>query len=122
MNHSGWENIENNRFSEASSATTNGKNAKDILLQQSDDDQQHRFNHQYEVNQDGDVIMRTQLLEATDDTLQQDQSKMLGDMIPARMQRLTIPQIRVLQEYKACQIFRKTIISYPLIGRRSCAY
>ena len=29
--------------------------------------------------------MRTQLLEATDDTLQQDQSKMLGDMIPARM-------------------------------------
>ena len=66
--------------------------------------------------------MRTQLLEATDDTLQQDQSKMLGDMIPARMQRLTIPQIRVLQEYKACQIFRKTIISYPLIGRRSCAY
>ena len=29
---------------------------------------------------------------------------------------------RVLQEYKACQIFRKTNIFYPLIRTHTCAY
>ena len=29
---------------------------------------------------------------------------------------------RVFQENKACQIFRKTSISYPLIRTRTCAY
>ena len=36
--------------------------------------------------------MRDQLLKVTDDSLQQDRrSRTLGDMIPARMQKLTIP-------------------------------
>ena len=29
---------------------------------------------------------------------------------------------RMLQENKACQIFRKTNMSYPLIRTRACAY
>ena len=70
----------------------NGRNARDILLQQSYDNQQRRFNHHYEVDQDGDISMRHQLLKVTDDSLQQDQrSRMLGEMIPARMQKLRIP-------------------------------
>ena len=49
MNQFRWENMENNRFSDVSSAAiNNGRNARDILLQQSYDDQQHRFNHQYD--------------------------------------------------------------------------
>ena len=93
MNQFGWENMENNRFSYVSSAAiNNGRNARDILLQQSYDDQQRRFNHHYEVDQDGDISMRNQLLKVTDDSLQQDEiSRMLGEMIPARMQKLRIP-------------------------------
>ena len=91
MNQFGWENMENNRFSDVSSAAiNNGRNARNILLQQSYDDQQRRFNHQYDQN--GDISMGDQLLKVTDDSLQQDQrSGKLGAMIPARMQNLTIP-------------------------------
>ena len=92
MNQFVWENMDNNRFLDVSSAAiNNGKNAKEILLQQSYDDQQCRFNYQCEVDQDGDISMRDQLLKVTDDSLQQDQrSRMLGDIIPARMQKLMI--------------------------------
>ena len=88
MNQFGWENIENNRFSDVSSAAiNNGRNGRGILLQQSYDDQQRRFN-----DQNGDISMGDQLLKVTDDSLQQDQrSGKLGAMIPARMQNLTIP-------------------------------
>ena len=56
----------------------NGRNARDILLQQSYDDQKRRFSHKHEVDQDGDVSMRDQLLKVTDDSLKQDQrSRML---------------------------------------------
>ena len=83
----------NNRFSDVSSAAiNNGRNARDRLLQQSYDDQQHRFNHQYEVDEDGDIGMRDKLLKIAEDSLQQDQrSKILEDMIPAMMQKITIP-------------------------------
>ena len=88
MNQFGWENMENNRFSDVSSAAiNNGRNGRGILLQQSYDDQQRRFN-----DQNGDISMGDQLLKVTDDSLQQDQrSGKLGAMIPARMQNLTIP-------------------------------
>ena len=49
----------------------------DILLQQSYDAQEHRFDYyQYEIDQDGDINMRDQLLKVTDYNLQQDQIRM----------------------------------------------
>ena len=61
--------MKNNRFSDESAAAINGRNARDILIQHSYDDQQHRFSHQYQVDQDGDITVRDQLLKLTDDTL-----------------------------------------------------
>ena len=45
----------------------------------------------YKIDQNGDVSTRDQLLEVPDDDLQQNQSRMLGDMIPTRMLKLIIP-------------------------------
>ena len=43
-------------------------------------------------------------------------SHVVGNKAKGRISR------RVFQENKACQIFRKTNISYPLIRTRTCAY
>ena len=72
MNQPGRENMENKRFSDESWAG-NRRNARYILLQLTvDDDQQYRFNYQYGVDKHGDISIRDQLLNATDDALQQD--------------------------------------------------
>ena len=75
---------------------------------QSYDDQQHRFNHQYEVDQVGDIRIRDQLLKVTNDSLQQDQgSSKLGDMIPARMEKLTIlKEEEATTDFQTCFCWR----------------
>ena len=45
----------------------------------------------YEVDQDGDISIRDELLKVTPDTLQQDQSRILRDVTSARIQKLMIP-------------------------------
>ena len=45
----------------------------------------------YEVYQNGDISIRDELLKVTPDTLQQDQSRILRDVTPARIQKLMIP-------------------------------
>lgn len=59
--------MENSSLWDESAAAINRRNAMDILLQQSYDAQEHRFDYyQYEIDQDGDINMRDQLLKITD--------------------------------------------------------
>ena len=76
----------NQSASDASSAIINGRNTSDILIQKLFHDQQHRFNHQSEVDQGKDVSIRDQLLKMNADNSQQFQSSILGDMIPNRIE------------------------------------